>query len=376
MDKNEVINRFEACKACGACFNACEAYKALDPKCIKKIVKALANCTLSVDDAHTAYRCNLCGYCQTKCPQNLNLAQLFGAVRVSYCKSGQGPLSYHAPMRTDKKINFFSLNDETPHKKPVYSKQAARVFFPGCSMRTFRPDLVLKVSRYFGDALVLNGDECCGKSFKSIGLEDEYETHNAKMVSLLEDLKPSEVIVACPNCYTSFKSKIKFAQVTFVEQALLNGASKFKKASGLGVLAVHDSCPFKEAPETFNFAREFVDGIYDGKRVELSNSKEKLRCCGGGGGVSFANEKLSRRISGIRLREAKAAGADTLATFCVSCAIQFGSVSRKEGVRIVHALDLLEPMSTPDYGEIYRRSRKQFSGGKLFVNLLRLSLQV
>jgi Fe-S oxidoreductase len=374
LGKNPVTEKFEACKTCGACFKTCEAYKTYNPKTIKKLADTLNKNTLSINDAHLAYRCNLCGHCQTKCPEGLNLAELFKEARIAYCKSGQGPLSYHTPMLTNKKINFFTLNNNTL-MKPKYPKQADRIFFPGCALRTFRPELIEKVKTFLGDVLVLNQD-CCGKSFRGIGLEDEYQTHNNALIRFLESFKPKEIIVACPNCYTSFKPKIDFAKVVFAQEALLQTGKLKPVTTDLGTIAVHDSCPFKEAPELFNIARRFVDTVYTGQRVEFINSKEKLRCCGGGGGVSFSNEKLSKHISSVRLREAKATSADTVVTFCVSCAIQLGSVAAKEGICVFHSLDLLEPVSNPDYGIVYHRSRKQFSGSKLFVNLMRLQLQV
>jgi Fe-S oxidoreductase len=378
MAKNIVSEKFEQCISCGACFRACEAYKTQNPKQLKKLAQTLKDNTLAVDDAHFAYRCNLCGYCQTKCPVGLNPSELFKEARISYCRSGQGPLSYHTPMLTNKKVNFFSLNNADALKKEDYPKEAETIFFPGCALRTFRPDLVAKVSGLLGKDVLTMNHECCGKSLKGIGLEDDYEAHNNSVLALLEGFRPKQIIVACPNCYTSFKPKIKFAEVLFAEELLLQKAAEIKPSvtANFGTVTIHDSCPFKETPELFDLSRGFVDAFYGGKRVEMENSRGKLLCCGGGGGVSFSNEKLSRRISQVRLQEAKAAGADTVVTFCLSCATQFGSVAAKEGVRVIHALDLLQPEVAPDYGAIYRRSRKQFGGGKLFVNLMRLSLQV
>lgn len=377
LDEVEQIEKkFEHCAKCsGVCLLSCEAYQNDNPQIIREISKNLKANTLSVDDAHIAYRCNLCSYCQTVCPQSLNVAELFYAARVSFCKSGQGPLSYHLPMLTNKRVNYFSLANKAALKKETYPKQADRIFFPGCALRTFRPDLVSKVSSYLGDALVMN-NECCGKTLSGIGLEDEYDKHIASVVKQFKDLKPRQIITACPNCYTSFKYTVDFADVIFLEDILEEKIHNKNIPGNLGTVAIHNPCPFGQAPELFEISKKFVDSAYSGKRIDLYEPKDKIRCCGGGGGLSFSNEKLSLQISRARLQEARKAGVDTLITLCVSCAIQFGSVAKNEGIRVIHALDLLEPSTIPEYSDIYKKSRKQFSGGNLFVNLMRLSLQV
>ncbi|MFQ6075406.1 MAG: (Fe-S)-binding protein [Candidatus Bathyarchaeia archaeon] len=375
--KSEIGDQFQDCNTCGLCFQSCEAYKDQDPRHIKEALKALLEDDISVDDALTAYRCTLCGYCKTECPFSLNLADLFRAIRITYCESGRGPLAHHTPLLTNKRINFFSLYDKSALKKPRYPEQADRIFYPGCAMSAYRPDLISKISNYLEGALVMR-HECCGKPLKDIGAEDEYEDHNASMLGLLEGLNPSQIITACPNCYKIFKPRIKFAEVLFAEEAILKrvGDAGLKEPGDLGTIAIHDPCPFRERPELFEIAREFVDSLYPGKRTELVHSREKQQCCGAGGGVNFAHEELAKRIAHFRLKDAKSVGADTVVTFCVSCAVQFGSVARETGVRILHALDLLEPCTIPDYESIYTKSRRLFKGHRAFINLLRLSLQV
>ncbi len=374
MEVNEI---YEKCTNCGLCLNKCLSYRDYDRGFIKDISKNLFQDRISMEDALDAYKCTFCGYCLNFCPFFLNPPELLLEVRNAYCASGRGPLSYHQPLFIDKRINFFSLYDGSALDKRDYPKSAERIFFPGCSLSAYRPDLVLKISRHMKDTLVMR-HECCGKPLKVMGMKDRFKEFNASILQRLEALEPREIILACPTCYSILNKEIKFAEVLFVTEALQEGLEEasYKVNQSLGTIAIHDSCPFRKEPQLFDFVREFVDTIYDGGRVELVNSREKLMCCGAGGAVNFAYEDLAQTYSQARIDDSTGVGADALITFCASCAVQFGPSSDVNGIRICHGLDLLDVDATPDHGRIYRRSRGLFSGHRAFVNLLRLSLQI
>lgn len=376
-DEAKVVERFRDCTSCFACLRHCPSYQGFDKGFVKELAQTLESGRISIDDALVAYRCTLCGFCGTQCPYDLSVRDLMDSVRYNYVKSGQGPLAAHTPLYVNRKVNFFSLLDGSSHKKKEYPAHADRIFFPGCSLRGYRPGLVGEVAHLLGDPYVM-GDECCGKPLKAIGDWDEYEKHNGRILGLLESLGPSEIILSCPNCYGTFKPVVKFAKVIFAAEALLESlpSGQEQRREDLGTVVVHDSCPFRESPELFDISRKFVDIFYGGKRVEMKFSRERLQCCGGGGAVSYANEKLSQETAKMRLQDAKDSGADTVITFCNSCGVQFGPTSAEVGVKVRHAFDILFPESPPDYAALYKKSRSVFSGVCLLENLVRLSAQI
>jgi fumarate reductase (CoM/CoB) subunit B len=375
--KEEVVKEFEKCTDCYACLRHCPSYQGFERGFLKGLSKSLKEGTVGVNDAIVAYRCTFCGFCETQCPYDVSVKDLMLAVRGSYVASGQGPLAAHTPLYMNRKVNFFSLLDGSAHKKIEHPEHADRVFFPGCSLRGYRPELMEKVAHQLGDPYIMKY-ECCGKPLKIIGARKEYEVHHKSVVEHLERLQPSEIITACPNCYNNFKPDVGFAKVTFAAEALLDilPPSKSGGRTDLGTVAIHDSCPYRQNPELFDVSRKFVDRFYGGKRVEMKYSRDSLLCCGAGGAVSYANEGLAKEGAKVRSQDAKEHGADTIVTFCNSCGVQLGAVTRESGVRVVHAFDLLDQGSLPDYESIYRRSKSQFSGLCLVENLVRLSIQV
>lgn len=373
----EIVKSFDRCTACDACLRSCPSFKGRDSQFVIDLAKSLGEDRIDVDDAITAYSCNLCGFCTTQCPWHVDVKGLMVAVRNSYVRNGQGPLAAHAPLYVNKKVNFFSLLDGTSHKKKEYPKHADKIFFPGCSMRAYRPEAVERVAHLLGDAYVMRYD-CCGKPLKMIGETRAYEEHHARVLERMEALNPSEVITSCPNCYSMFKPDLKFAKLKFAAEALLEEVTPadIPFRSDLGTVAIHDSCPYRENTELIDLSRKFVNTFYPGEKVEMKHSKTRTLCCGAGGAVSYANESLAKTASLERLGEAKDYGADTVISFCNSCAVQFGCSYKQAGVKVVHAFDLLDPTRTPDYGAMYSKSKSVFSGVCLIENLARLTLQV
>ena len=375
--ESEVVKAFEKCTACFACLRSCPSYQGFDENFVPDLAKSLGKNRIGIDEAMVAYRCTLCGFCATQCPWDVSVKDLMVAVRNNYVRSGQGPLAAHVPLYVNRKVNFFSLLDGTAHKKKVYPKRVDRIFFPGCSMRAYRPEVVKRVAHMLGDAYVMSQD-CCGKPLKMIGEQEAYEEHHGRVLDIMRSMNPTEVITSCPNCYSMFKPDLKFAKLKFAAEALLEGVAPpaVPLRDDLGTVTIHDSCPFRENTELIETTRRFVDTFYKGARVEMKHSKTNTLCCGAGGAVSYANPELAKSAALTRLEEAKSSGADTVITFCNSCGVQFGASSKEAGVKVVHAFDLLDPPGTPDYTRMYGRSRQVFGGICLLENVARLALQV
>ncbi len=51
----------------------------------------------------------------------------------------------------------------------------------------------------------------------------------------------------------------------------------------------------------------------------MKNRREKSLCCGAGGGHYFMDLKRGERINNLRVKQAHAAGADTIVTACAFC---------------------------------------------------------
>jgi len=69
-----------------------------------------------------------------------------------------------------------------------------------------------------------------------------------------------------------------------------------------------------------------------GEVVEMQRSRRQSFCCGGGGGRSFMEESQGKRISGVRLDQARETGAGTIAAGCPFCITMFEDGIKTKGL--------------------------------------------
>jgi Fe-S oxidoreductase len=83
--------------------------------------------------------------------------------------------------------------------------------------------------------------------------------------------------------------------------------------------AYHDPCYLGRYQKIYDAPREIIKTIPKARVVEMKNYREKSLCCGAGGGHYFMDLKRGERINNLRVKQAHAAGADTIVTACAYC---------------------------------------------------------
>jgi len=99
----------------------------------------------------------------------------------------------------------------------------------------------------------------------------------------------------------------------------------------------HDPCDFSRGLRIVDEPRQILEKL-GVEVVEMKNSKENSRCCGGGGGILMTDQDLSNDIAKKRIYEALETGAETIVTSCPTCETTLKKaaqeVSEKEGKTI------------------------------------------
>jgi len=88
-------------------------------------------------------------------------------------------------------------------------------------------------------------------------------------------------------------------------------------------VAYHDPCYLGRHNDIYDEPREVLKSIPGLELVELPCYRENSLCCGGGGGRIWMETKSGERFSDMRLEQALEAGAQTLATSCPYCILNF-----------------------------------------------------
>jgi Fe-S oxidoreductase len=77
--------------------------------------------------------------------------------------------------------------------------------------------------------------------------------------------------------------------------------------------------------------------------VEMTEARERARCCGGGGGAVFSDPDATPRLSEQRVAQALATGATTLAVACQFCYTMFADAitTMQAAISVRHIADIV-----------------------------------
>src|SRR6056297_260062 len=214
-----------------------------------------------------------------------------------------------------------------------------RVFIPGCSLSSYRPELVEEVIKYLKNKLPGTGAilKCCGKPTKALGQYDKFKERYSGLQSEIDKLGADEIIVACQSCYLTMSAnspeqKVRSLWELMPEIGMPEGTIDKAKDSDL-TLGVHDSCSTRDREDIHNGIRWILDQLgYDTE--EPPHTKENTRCCGFGGMVVPANPDLAQKVMDRRTDEFET---EHLVTYCAACRASM----TKGGKKAVHILDLI-----------------------------------
>lgn len=320
--------------------------------------------------------CSLCNACTIDCPQDIDCAETVRKAR-SFLRELEPALDdeYRA-FRVDHEKNAFSrlrelggvtypdvlMTPQTPTAKPgstgrvdVASAdgsdrrssgfEGSAIFFPGCTLATYAPDLTKKVYTYLQTEGLVDGMSalCCGNPLASAGLSDAYGSYTGDIVSRIEQQGITRIIVSCPNCYRALipslaRAGLPDVEVTALPELLFAQGMCFKptRRAPYRSVSIHDSCPDRICDVFGSSVRSLFEHV---AIIEMLHHGRHTLCCGSGGLASSVDPGRCALRCNRRLDEFEATGADCLVTSCVSCINSFLRSGRTIEVR--HYLELV-----------------------------------
>ena len=377
----------DACTRCGRCQDACPAYfsdKVLNPKqvilnlkdhlyevypvpLLRKPVESRKDMISEVVTDEAVWDCTTCGACMQACPvyiehvdkiidmrRNLVLerSQFRPDVQDALKSLGNRGHPYRGTTatRTDwfEGLNIKVLNEDS---------NVDALFWVGC-IPAFE-ERNMKVTRAIATILeaagvnfgVLGAEEvCCGDPARRMGDEYLFQTLCQNNIELFNKYGVKKIITFCPHCFTAFKDEYPqfggnfevIHHTQFIAELISQGKLKIGAINNRRV-AYHDACYLGRYHDIFEEPRTILKSIDGIQSVELSRSRERSFCCGGGGGHIWMEENASTRINERRVDEIIQAKVDMVATACPYCLTMFGDGIRSKGVEeSLQAIDLSE----------------------------------
>jgi len=333
---------------CGCCKDECPMYSAMleetiSPKGRNAVINAVLRGVVDVDErvVRIAYSCLLCRRDEMACSAQLKNSDATEAFRAYLVESGAPLLREHDVLL--KSLENYGNPWQSPKSgrkrwaKKLLDRKAVpgktdTLFYVGC---TFALDGALqegpqalasimeKANEKYG--LLLDDEICCGSTAKRTGhiaLFDKLRKENEKRIM---SLHVSRIVTGCAGCFKTLKQDCpnlaKSVQILHSTEYLAglvdSGRVKFERMPI--EVTYHDPCHLGRHTGVYDAPRKVLKSIPGLRLVEMKNSREYSRCCGGGAGVKTAYPEISRKAAMARLKEAEETGAEALVTTCPFC---------------------------------------------------------
>ncbi|MBS7545246.1 (Fe-S)-binding protein [Ancylobacter oerskovii] len=371
---------FDACIQCGRCEVACPAFAAGQPLNPKRLIQDLAG---SFKDAPPAYRgsdypqarpvagvsgperpivgagalihpdtiwsCTTCRACVEECPmmiehvdaivdlrrfQTMELAAVpAGAIApLSESRYAEEPGGRALAARTDfaAGLPLPLIAEKGSCDVLLWLGSGAYELRHGRTLRA----LVELLRRAGIDYAVLGPEERdCGDLARRLGDEATFADLARANIATLGRYRFNRILTADPhalhvlrNEYPAFGGHYEVVHHSALLDELAADGRLALAAAPDGRLTYHDPCYLGRYNGETDAPRRLLDRL-GLERVEMERHGKRSMCCGGGGGAPVSDIAGERRIPDIRMAQARATGAKTVAVACPQCAAMLEGVT-------------------------------------------------
>lgn len=359
---------FDACTRCGRCQASCPAsltLKALSPKMIEvKLADYGKREPLNSErplhgetiTAQELWDCTTCMACVEACPVGIDQLSTIIDMRryLTLTEGAPQPPSNKAmdsmerqgnPYGLPKAVRWDALKDlGVEFAQPGVEYEI--LYWVGCAgaydarnQKITRA--VVKLLQTAGVKFAVMQEERCNcESARRLGNEYLYQLATTENVENLSALSFKRILTQCPHCFNTIKNEFpqfegNFQVIhhsQFIAELIANKRLNPKPNVG-DTITYHDSCYLGRYNGIFEPQREILKRLgADGKLVEMSRSRNKGLCCGGGGGRMWLEENTGSRINQLRIQDALDVQAKTVASACPFCMTMLEDGAKSKGV--------------------------------------------
>ncbi len=317
------------------------------------------------------WSCTTCGACEEECPLLIQYIDKIVDLRRGMIDDGNVPQSLQKPLKAlESRGNPYGKMEK---KRAEWTK--AKDFAPTCTVKTLDGKANAD-TLYFVDSITSYDDrmqsigratarilDSAGMNFGILGPAEKDSGHEARRFgeeSLFQALRDHNVdaikasgvqhiVTADPHAYNALKHDYKdLPPVEHISQVICrevkSGNFKLEPVENAAdVYAYHDPCYLGRHNQVYDDPRDVLDAIPGLKRVEMSRSRDRSFCCGGGGLMLFYEPKEDERMGVKRVQMAAEAGANVIVTACPFCMVNIEDAIKVAGMEgKMTAIDLAE----------------------------------
>ena len=315
---------------------------------------------LEVTDAFVAslYECTLCGSCgpermgRSSCSVHRQQVPIFRAFRADLVKMGKAPTEPYKKVAAsieESGNRFGTAKAKRTQWLPegmALPEKAETLYFPGCVATFKSPEIARSTAKLLhggGIAFSVLGEEewCCGNPLSASGQQDAFEPVVQHNVAAIRKAGTGRVMTSCACCYNVLKFRypeiagdldFEVVHTTEVLAGLVDEGKLKPQKTLAGTLTYQDPCHLTRVnvPEIslFDEPRRMIQSIPGVSFAEMEGNGMFTQCCGRN---PYELPELSLHTGLNRIRDAQAAGADTLVTSCAFCNWSLGRAAKSLG---------------------------------------------
>lgn len=370
------------CSHCGRCTRRCEVLRepGLD---IGTVAQAYDEIMALPEDArpqavldlmgenyllYNALRqCCFCGHCTAQCAHHVLAPEDMRIWRELFSQAGLMPPEESKLVMVDRDWHIFSAyraihNIEYPeYVSLAYAAQegpglADTLFFPGCSLVSYAPQVVRAVGNWLTDSGVkwALSDGCCGSPLMSAGLFERAHHLRMAFIEQMQQAGITRMVTVCPGCAEEFEEDMPAGISIVPLPVLLLELAKERKEQGKEVgfnpieresVTFFDSCHDRATGVNGRAIRKLMQLYLPGARqAEMLHTKRDTLCCGAGGAVSSYDPVITDDRVWQVIEEGRQTGTQTIITMCPTCAYTIAQANLQapeKGMDSKHYLEML-----------------------------------
>jgi Fe-S oxidoreductase len=379
---------FYSCADCGRCSDNCPANavgRPLSPRFITikgrdysfqhyPVLGRVNNGTALVGSIYSPdeiWSCTTCGACEQECPLLVEYIDKIVDLRRGLIDDGNVPQSLQKPLKAlesrgnpygkleKKRGDWASAKEfqQTCGVKTLDHRNGSRTLYFVDSITSYDDRMqsigraTAKVLSHVGENFGILGaaERDSGHEVRRFGEETLFMALRDHNADAIKASGVQRIVTADPHAYNALKRDYKdVPPVEHISQVIARevrgGRIKFNAAENENdVYTYHDPCYLGRHNQIYDDPRDVLDAIPGLKRVEMSRSRDRSFCCGGGGLMLFYEPKEDQRMGVKRVQMAAEAGANVIVTACPFCMVNIEDaikVAGMEGKMI--AIDLAE----------------------------------
>ncbi len=317
------------------------------------------------------WSCTTCGACEEECPLLVEYIDKIVDLRRGMVDSGGVPQSLQKPLKAlgsrgnpygkmeKKRADWAAAKDfqQICQVKTLENKNGAGTLYFVDSITSF-DDRMQSIGR--ATARILDH---VGENFGILGAAEKDSGHDVRrfgeetLFMALRDHNTdairasgvTRIVTADPHAYNALKHDYKdMPPVEHISQVIARevkaGKIEFRPVEdSVDVYTYHDPCYLGRHNQVYDDPRDVLDAIPGLKRVEMTRSRDRSFCCGGGGLMLFYEPKEDQRIGVKRVQMAAEAGANVMVTACPFCMVNIEDAIKVAGFEgKMTAIDLAE----------------------------------